>query len=102
MDLLKMAKQVKEMRSSMAKIQDELARESFTEEVGPAKVTVNGEMVVQEVQIDLPPGSTLPPGGKVEEAIKNAANKALHKAKDKAAKSLSSIAGGLNIPGLGM
>lgn len=102
MDFLKMAKQVKEMRSSMAKIQDELSKEMFPEEVGPVKVTVNGEMVIQEVKINIPSGVALPPAEKIEEAFKSAANKALHKAKDKAAKSLGSLAGGLNLPELGV
>lgn len=100
-DVQEMMKKMKDMQSDMKKIQDELANEVITTGAGRGAVlvTVNGEMDLQMLKID-PNLAPMDDAQKLAEMIKFAVNEAMSKAKDVAAKKMSKVAGGMNIPGL--
>jgi hypothetical protein len=100
-DLGNMMKQVQQMQSDMKKIQEELNSEIITTGSGRGAVIVsmNGEMELKELTID-PKLAPMEDHQQLSDMIKSAVNEALEKAKTTAAKKMSRVAGGLNIPGL--
>jgi len=84
-----------EMMKQAKQVKDQMSRARFEGESSGVKVLVNGEMEVLEVKI--PP--ELAPA-KAEGAVKDATNKALKNAKAEAAKMVSKMTGGLNLPGM--
>ena len=83
-EMLKQAKQIK----------DELSKARFEAESGGVRAVVNGEMDIVELKIT--PGMD---SFKAESAAKEAVNKALRTAKAEAAKLMSKMTGGLQLPG---
>jgi DNA-binding YbaB/EbfC family protein len=100
-DFGKMMKQAQEMQAKMMKIQEELARKEIEATSGGGMVTVrvNGQQEVLGVSID--PG-VFSDGDKemLEDLIVAALNEARRKALDLAKQEMSSLTGGLSIPGL--
>lgn len=100
-DFGKMMKQAQEMQAKMMKIQEELARKEIEATSGGGMVTVkvNGQQEVLSVSID--PG-VFSDGDKemLEDLIVAALNEARRKALDLAKQEMSSLTGGLSIPGL--
>ncbi len=88
-DMIKMAR---EMQGKLKQIKDELAREIYEESAGGVTVKVSGEMEIKEVTVD--PTQK----GDLARAVKDAANKALKKAKDDAARKMRGMTGGLGLP----
>ncbi|MDD4178995.1 MAG: YbaB/EbfC family nucleoid-associated protein [Candidatus Margulisbacteria bacterium] len=84
-----------EMMKQAKRMKDEMSRARFEGEAGGVKVTVNGEMDLLEVKI--PPEMT---AQKIEGSVKDAANKALRTAKSEAAKLMSKMTGGMQLPGM--
>ncbi len=94
-------KQAQQMQSEMKKMQEELKNEIITTGAGRGAVVVsiNGEMEIKTLVIDAKI-APMNDGEKLAELIKFAVNDAVSKSKDIAAKKMSRVAGGLNIPGL--
>ncbi|MFH0887553.1 MAG: YbaB/EbfC family nucleoid-associated protein [bacterium] len=90
-DMAGMMKKAMEMQKTMKRIKDELSRARYEAEVNGSRVIVNGEMEVLEMHA----GDNL----SIKD-VKEAANKALKKAKEDAANKLGDVTGGMNIPGL--
>ena len=101
MDMGSMMKQAQQMQSEMKKMQEELKNEIITTGAGRGAVVVsiNGEMEIKTLAID-PKLAPMNDTEKLSELIKFAVNDAVSKSKDTAAKKMSRLAGGLNIPGL--
>ena len=72
-------------------MKDEMSRARFEEEHKGVKVVVNGEMEILDLKI-------LP--NTPETSVKDAINRAMHKAKAEAAKIMSKMTGGLSLPGM--
>ncbi len=86
-NLGKMAEMVKQAKA----MKDEMSRARFEEEHKGVKVTVNGEMEILDLKI---------PQGTPESAVKDAVNRATHKAKLEAAKIMQKFTGGMSLPGM--
>ena len=80
-----------EMLKAAKQMKDALSRARFEGEAGGVRAVVNGEMDLLELKI--PPGAN-------ESLVKDAVNRALKTAKAEAAKMMSKMTGGLNLPGL--
>ena len=97
----KMMKQAQEMQAKMAKMQEELAGMEFEASSGGGMVTVrmNGQQEVLGVKIE---PEVFEEGDRemLEDLIVAATNEVRQKALDAAKEQMSSITGGLNIPGL--
>lgn len=90
-----MIKQAREMQGKLKKIKEELKHLRYDAEKHGVKVVVDGEMEIKEIIV----APTVGPN-QLPQLIKDAANSALKKSKDDAAKKLKQAAGGLNVPGL--
>ncbi|MCX5748780.1 MAG: YbaB/EbfC family nucleoid-associated protein [Candidatus Saganbacteria bacterium] len=100
-DINEMMKQAKQMQDGMKKASEELSAETVTAGSGRGAVivTMNGNMEIKEIKID----PALAPTGdaqRLSEMIKTAVNEALEKAKKLSSSKMSSMTGGMNIPGL--
>lgn len=96
-----MMKQAKMMQKKMQKIQEEIKKMEFEASSGggAVKVKVNGDQEVLEVKIN----SEMVDAEDfemLEDMIMVAVNDAINQAKEEGKKKMSSITGGMNIPGL--
>ncbi len=94
-----MMKMAREMQGQLKKVKEELAREIYEGSSHGVVVKISGDMEVKDVTID--PAAVDP--GKVanlERAVREAADRALHTAKDEAAKKMKKVTGGLGLPGM--
>ncbi len=99
-NLNQMMKQVQEMQSEMAKVQDELKSEVVEASAGGGMVTVKmtGDLQVREVVID--PEAVDPEDVELlQDMVLAAANEALRSAQELAANRMGAVTGGLG--GLG-
>ena len=96
-----MLKQAQQMQAQMAKIQEELAeaRTEATAGGGVVKVTIIGGSKVESIEIA--PEVVDPEDIEMlQDLVMAAVNEAMDTAQSDAAKKMSAITGGLNIPGL--
>ena len=97
----KLMKQAQEMQAKMAKLQEELAQMEFevSSGGGMVKVRMNGQQEVLGIEID---DEVFKDGDKemLEDLIVAAMNEARQKATDNAKEQMSSVTGGMNIPGM--
>ena len=101
MNIQKIMKQAQQAQAQMAKVQEELAAETFEASAGGGmvKVTITGDQAVQSVKID--PAAVDPEEVEIlEDMIVAAINEAMRVASEKAAAKMQAVTGGLNIPGL--
>ncbi len=101
MNMNKMMKQVQQMQTQMAKLQDEIAEK--TVEVssggGVVKVTTNGKLEILDIKID--PDAVDPDDVEMlEDLVLAAVNESLRKVQEMTNSEMSKLTGGLNIPGL--
>ncbi|MFC1771113.1 YbaB/EbfC family nucleoid-associated protein [Candidatus Margulisiibacteriota bacterium] len=100
-DLTKLFKQAKEMKAKMKDVQESLKDEKIPASAldGKIKVVITGELEIISLNID---ESLLAADNKelVEKGLILAIGTAIKNAKDSAAGKLSSISGGMDIPGL--
>ncbi len=99
-DLNQMLKQVQQMQSEMAKVQEELKEEVVEASAGGGmvKAKVSGELVVQDIQID--PEAIDPDDAEVlADMVMAAVNEALRAAQERVSERMGSVAGGLGGPG---
>lgn len=100
--------QAKELREKFEQLQAELAGKTVEADsgAGAVRVIMNGKFEVLSVKLDKPLLQTLAGEGPdadvqmIEDLIVAAHNAALQKAQELARQTLSSVTGGLNIPGL--
>ena len=95
------AKQVQQMQSQLAKIQEELGTQTVEASVGGGMVTVvmTGQQQVQSVSID--PEALDPEDVEALQDLMVAAfNEALRKSQELAGQRLGALTGGMKIPGL--
>jgi nucleoid-associated protein EbfC len=107
-----MLKQVQKMQQDMMKAQEQLASETVTASAGGGMVTVTitGDLVVKDVQID--PDAIDPEDPELlQDMVLAAVNEAIRQAQELAATKMGGLTGGLDlgalggpggIPGLGM
>lgn len=96
-----MIRQAQMMQRKMAKMQEDLKAREFEASAGGGMVTVrvNGEQEVLNMTID--PGAVDPEDVEMlQDLVLAATNEALKKAKDAVQSEMSSITGGMKIPGL--
>jgi DNA-binding YbaB/EbfC family protein len=97
-----------QLQQQMQQMQDELQRKTVEADAGggAVRVTCNGKLEIQSVQIDRTMLATLTSEGDdtdkemVEELITAATNAAIQKAQQLAQDEMASLASGMNIPGL--
>lgn len=100
-NMQKMMQQAKKMQADMAKKQEEL--KEMTVETssggGAVSVVVSGDLVLRSIKIDK---EVIDPDDveMLEDLVLAAVNEGLSKAQEMANKEMSSITGGLGIPGL--
>lgn len=94
-------RQAQELQAKLAKAQQELAE--MTTEVssggGAIKIVVDGQQRIRSVSIS-PEVINAEDGEMLEDLVMAAVNEAIQKSQELAASHLSSITGGLKIPGL--
>ena len=96
-----LARQMQQMQTRLAKIQEELGSETVEASVGGGMVTIvmTGHQVVESVTID--PDAVDPEDVETLQDLMVAAfNEALKKSQELAAQRMSALTGGLKIPGL--
>jgi hypothetical protein len=96
-----MMRQAQMMQRKMAKMQEDLKAREFEASAGGGMVTVrvNGDQEVLNMTID--PGAVDPEDVEMlQDLVLAATNEALKKAKDAVQSEMSSITGGMKIPGL--
>ena len=97
----RMIKQAQQLQKNMMKMQEEL--ETSTVEAtaggGVVKVVVNGSMKIESLTID-PDAIDPDDADMLQDMVIAAVNDGLEKAQEMASKSMSSLTGGLKIPGL--
>ena len=101
MDLSSLMQQAREMQEKMNRVQEELASKRVTGSAGGGMVTVQatgkGEIIsiaIEDEVIDASEKDLL------QDLISGAVNDALRKARELAKSEMSSLAGGVQIPGL--
>ena len=107
-DMASMMGNASELREKFMQLQAELAQKTVDAEAGAGavRVTVNGKLEVQRVELDPAMLSTLAGGGgdadreMVEELIVAATNAAMQKAHALIREQMGQLTGGMNIPGL--
>jgi len=94
-------KEAQKMKSKMKDVQKELKETKVTQESDnkAVSITLNGEMDVLQVIIN-EEYAKANSAADISASVKNAMSKAIKSAKDLAASKLSSVTGGMNIPGL--
>lgn len=92
-------KQAGQMKENMAKMQEELAKQTYQAEAGAGlvKVTMNGRGDLVDLKIESKATEDVEV---LEDLIKGAICAASRKAKEGAKAELSKLTGGINIPGL--
>lgn len=92
---------LQQMQAKMLKVQEELAQERVQATAGGGAVTVvaNGQQSVVSIKID-PEAIDPQDPGMLEDLILAAVNEALNKSRELATRKLSSVTGGIKIPGL--
>jgi DNA-binding YbaB/EbfC family protein len=97
----KMLRQAQQLQKNMMKMQEEL--QSATVEAsaggGAVKAVVNGSMRLESLMID-PDTVSSDDVEMLQDLVQAAVNEAIEKAQDMANSRMSSLTGGLNIPGL--
>jgi nucleoid-associated protein EbfC len=96
-----MMQQVQKLQEEMQKTQESLAQETLTVTAGGGAITIviTGRQVIQSIQIS--PEILSPDDVEmVQDLVVAAVNEALEKSREIAAKQMSGLTGGLNIPGL--
>ncbi len=96
-----MMKQAKIMQQKLLEIRQELKKMEFEASAGggAVKVKVNGDQEIVEVKID----KDIVDSGDmemIEDMVMVAINDAIKKSKDEAKNKMTSLTGGMNIPGL--
>ena len=93
-----MQQKLLKMQQDMAKAQEEVEKTEFTASVGGGAVTavVTGKLTIKPDVIDPEDAEML------QDLVISAVNEALRQADDAMNSSMSSLTGGLNIPGLGL
>ena len=96
-----MLRQAKKLQERMAKVQEELGdvKVEATSGGGAVKVIMNGHQNVLSVEI-LPEAVNAEDVEMLQDLIVSAVNEAVVKSQEVASKQLTSLTGGLNIPGL--
>ena len=96
-----MMKQAQKLQAQMAKLQEDLGNLVVEASSGGGAVTVsvNGQQQLLSVKIS-PEVVDADDVEMLQDMVLTAANEALAKAQEAAAKQMSSLTGGLNIPGL--
>jgi len=94
-------RQAQELQAKLAKAQQELAEAIIEGSAGggAVKVTVNGQQQIQSVKIS-PEALESGDVEMLEDLVLAAANEAITKSQEMAAKRMGKLTGGLNIPGL--
>jgi DNA-binding YbaB/EbfC family protein len=94
------AKQIQQLQARLAKIQEQLGKETVTASVsGVVTVTMTGHHEVREVKID--PAAVDPEDVEsLEDALVTAFNQALEKASELAQERMGPLTGGMRIPGM--
>jgi DNA-binding YbaB/EbfC family protein len=94
-------RQAQELQAKLAKAQQELAEAIIEGSAGggAVKVTVNGQQQIQSVKIS-PEALESGDVEMLEDLVLAAANEAVTKSQEMAAKRMGKLTGGLNIPGL--
>ena len=98
----KMLKQAQQLQKNMMKVQEELegATVESTAGGGAVKAVVSGKLRLESLSID--PDAVSPDDVEMlQDLVLTAVNDGLSKAQEMAASRMSSLTGGLNIPGLG-
>lgn len=96
-----MMKQAQEMQKRLAQVQDEIANSETEASAGGGAVTatVTGGTTLSDIKID--PDIVDPEDVEMlQDLVMAAVNEAMDSAQEEAAKKMSAITGGLNIPGL--
>ena len=96
-----LARQMQQMQTRLAKIQEELGSETVEASVGGGMITIvmTGHQVVESVKID--PDAVDPEDVETLQDLMVAAyNEALQKSQELASTRLGALTGGMNIPGL--
>lgn len=96
-----MLKQAQQLQSKMLKVQEEMAEKTVEATVGGGMVTavVNGKQQLMSLKIQ--PEAVNPDDVEMlEDMILAAVNKALEDAQEMMKQAMSSLTGGMNIPGL--
>lgn len=94
-------RKAQEMQTQMGKIQEELAARTVTASSGGGMVTVtcSGKQEIKAIAID--PAVVNPDDMQLlQDLVLTAVNEAIRQSQEMAAKEMSALAGGLNIPGL--
>ena len=97
-----MMKQVQKMQADMMKAQEQLAKETVTSSAGGGMVTVtvSGDLVVKDIQID--PEAIDPEDPELlQDMVLAAVNEAVRQAQELAATKMGGVTGGLDLGGLG-
>ena len=96
-----MLKQAQEIQSKMAGMQEELAELEMTGAAGGGmvKAVVSGKLRLESLEID-PQVVSDEDVDMLQDLVAAAVNEGLQKAEDMASSRMSSLTGGLNIPGL--
>lgn len=93
-------KQAQRMQAEMARVQEELKDERVEASVGggAVKVVMTGDLAVESVSID--PSAVEPDDiAMLEDMVAAAVNEAIRQAQDLAARKMSSVTGGMGLPG---
>lgn len=97
----KMLRQAQKLQKDMLKMQEELENATVTSTVGGGvvKAVISGKMRLESITID--PDAISPEDVEIlQDLILAAVNDGLEKAQDAASSRMSSLTGGLNLPGL--
>lgn len=97
----KMLRQAQKLQKDMLKMQEELENATVTSTVGggAVKAVISGKMRLESITID--PDAVSPEDVEIlQDLILAAVNDGLEKAQDAASSRMSSLTGGLNLPGL--
>lgn len=101
MNIQKLMKQAQQAQVQMAKLQEDIAQESFEASAGGGmvKVVIKGDQTLESVKID--PAAVDPEEvDLLEDMIVAAVNEASRVASDKVNAKMAELTGGMNIPGL--
>ena len=98
----RMLKQAQEMQKRLAEVQEEIAQSKTSASVGGGAVTVVVVGGSRLEKIEISPDVVDPEDvGLLEDLVMAAVNEAMDSAQQSASDKMSSITGGLNLPGLG-
>ena len=101
MDMTSILRQAQEMQNNLAKAQEELSRKTVCASSGGGMVTVvcTGRQEIKSISIEK---SIVDPEDvdMLQDLVLTAVNEALRQSHELAAREMSALAGGLNIPGL--